>query len=99
MKFNNSKLIVAFIILIIVGAIIKSGIVTNTKETVLATVSKTERVTYGSGETTEHKYLVYTDKETFECTDELLVPFNDCGKYALIPIKSILEFVYKKSIL
>jgi len=73
MSSGQNKIVILFVVLIVIGAIIKSGIISNTKETVLATVSKTERVSYGSGEDIEHKYLIYTDKETFECTDELLV--------------------------
>lgn len=82
MGFSKNKLIGVFVIFIIVGIIVKSGIISNTQETVTATVSKTERVTYGSGETIEHIYLVYTDKETFKCTDELFVgKFNSSDIY------------------
>lgn len=43
-----------------------------TLETVTVTVLKTERISIGSGETLHHKYLVYTNGETFENTDSLL---------------------------
>lgn len=36
------------------------------------TVNKTERVSYGSGGSIQHKYLVYTDQDTYQCTDSLL---------------------------
>lgn len=40
--------------------------------TVTITVTGKDRVSYGSGENLEHKYLVYTDEETFENTDTLV---------------------------
>jgi hypothetical protein len=40
-----------------------------TAETVMATVTKTERITTGSGDSISHKYLVFTTQETFENSD------------------------------
>lgn len=42
-----------------------------TIEVVTATVTDKERITTGSGENMESKYLVFTNRETFENTDSL----------------------------
>ena len=53
--------------------------------TVTATVLKTERVAYGSGDSLRHKYLIFTDTETFQCTDSLLFgKFNSSDIYGRI---------------
>ena len=50
--------------------------------TVTATVVKTERVAYGSGDSIRHKYLIFTDGEVFQCTDSLLFwKFNSSDIY------------------
>lgn len=43
-----------------------------TKETVTARIVKTERIVTGSGDHISSKYLVFTEGEVFENTDELL---------------------------
>lgn len=43
-----------------------------TVTTVDATVTNTDRISTGSGESLSHKYLVFTKNETFENTDAIL---------------------------
>jgi hypothetical protein len=60
-----------------------------TKEVVSVKVVHKERVAYGSGKNTSHKYLVYTDTETFECTDILVKgKFNSSDIYGKMRIDS-----------
>jgi hypothetical protein len=52
------------------------------EKTVTATVLKAERVTHGTGDSQTHRYLVFTDNGTFECTDSLLYgKFNSADVY------------------
>lgn len=48
---------------------LSAGFTYATAETVTATVTKTERITTGSGDTISSKYLVFTTRETFENSD------------------------------
>ena len=70
--------LVTLIVLIVIGSLCIFTPVAcisayrSTETTFDATVQKTERATYGSGDNQSHKYLVYTDVQTFECTDSLL---------------------------
>ena len=58
---------------------------TTTKAEVEATVSDKERITYKSGESIKSKYLIFTDVETFECTDALMYwKFNSSDMYGKI---------------
>lgn len=53
-----------------------------TVETVTIKVKDKERVTQGSGDTQENKYLVFTEDETFENTDAMLHgKFNSSDLY------------------
>ena len=59
--------------------------VNNTSTIVVTTVTDKERVTYQSGETIESKYLIFTEAETFECTDQFVVgKFNSSDVYGSI---------------
>jgi hypothetical protein len=45
-------------------------------------ITRTERVSYGSGDSTTHKYLVFTPDETFEVTDTLIFGhFDSSDRY------------------
>lgn len=56
-----------------------------TKESVTAVVSGKERIVQSSGESTSSKYLIFTDKETFENTDTLwAMKFSSADLYGQI---------------
>jgi hypothetical protein len=57
------------IAMILVSCFAYTGCYRATAEHVVFTVNDKDRVSYGSGDSLEHKYLIYTDVETFECTD------------------------------
>lgn len=69
-RSDDSRRFVLAIVMLIVPAVIANGLfVFSTTETVIVTVTRTERVTSGSGDSISHKYLVFTGSETFENTD------------------------------
>ena len=71
----KSPYIIIAIIIILIGA--SSLVSLNTKETVTITVTDKDRISVGTGEDMTHKYIVFTENETFENTDELiLTKFN-----------------------
>jgi len=74
-------------IIILVGLVIIGGIgfevakFTNT-ETITITVTDKERVVTGKGDDISSKYLIYTDKGTFENTDTFIkFKFNSSDLY------------------
>lgn len=51
--------------------------------TIEVKVESKERITTGSGESISSKYMVYTDKGVFECTDSwLFFKFNSSDVYS-----------------
>lgn len=60
------------IILILIAAAIYPTLYYTSSEIVEITVSKTERISTGSGEDLSHKFLIYTEGEVFENTDSWL---------------------------
>ena len=63
------------LVVFIVGLLFAGGygaIYYNTSEVVTITVTDKERITESSGEDVTSKYLVFTETETFENTDELI---------------------------
>jgi hypothetical protein len=80
---------------LIVGGIIASPIVHySTMETVEAVkVTEKERVTQNSGETMTSKYLIFTDRETFENSDSLFGwKFNSSDMYGKIQRNQVCTF-------
>jgi hypothetical protein len=69
------KKIIAFIVILVVAIIIYNVAYYSTSEIVTIKVTGTERITETSGSgknlTVTSKYLVYTENETFENTDEM----------------------------
>lgn len=79
--------ILAYIVtaLVILLLPIKIWIHFSTLETVSVLIQDKERITTGSGQTAESKYLVFTDTETFENTDSwLALKFNSSDVYGYI---------------
>lgn len=72
-----------FVFSLIIGSIgFSIYTVYNTQNDINITVTDKERVTYSSGESVSSKYLIYTETEVFECTDNLLVgKFNSSDIY------------------
>jgi len=61
---------------------LRAGFVYGTAEDVEFTITKTERVTTGSGDSLSSKYLIFTDGETFKNTDSLWYwKFNSSDLY------------------
>lgn len=73
---------------------IKIWIHFGTMETVTGyVIQDKERVTTGSGKTLESKYLIFTDRETFENTDSYLsLKFNSSDIYGAIPVGGTCDF-------
>lgn len=70
---NSIKLWAAIIfILFTAGAIFISCASHGTRETLMIMINDKERIATGSGDYISHKYLVYSDVETFEITDSLI---------------------------
>ncbi|HFK5565293.1 TPA: hypothetical protein ACG0AB_000772 [Elizabethkingia anophelis] len=66
----------------VLGLLLNSYLISSTKSDVITVVIGKERITYSSGNTIESKYLVYTEAEVFECTDQLLTgKFNSSDVY------------------
>ena len=78
----------SFLLIICLFALVIFGqmyMVKNTSTIVVTTVTDKERVTYNSGETIDSKYLIFTEAETFECTDQFIVgKFNSSDVYGMI---------------
>ncbi|HFK5582150.1 TPA: hypothetical protein ACG0AV_002080 [Elizabethkingia anophelis] len=78
-KYKGSILISVIGVL---GLFINYYLISSTKSDVITVVTGKERVTYASGSTIESKYLVYTEAEVFECTDQILTgKFNSSDVY------------------
>lgn len=71
-KISNNKL---FIVLGVIFAIyiISDIILISKQEIVVATINYKEMASFGSGDNLYHKYLIYTNDETFENTDSILL--------------------------
>ena len=58
-----------------------------TKDTVTFTITEKERVTTGSGKSTSSKYLIFTDRETFENTDSIFLgKFDSSDVYGRLKV-------------
>ena len=65
-----------------------------TREKVVFIVKNTERVVTGNGDSLSSKYLVFTDKETFQNTDTIFyMKFNSSDIYGAIEKESKYESV------
>ncbi len=74
----------------VVPPIGSSLILYTTQEAVTFTVKKTERITSSSGESS--KYMVFTEKETFENTDAFVfLKFNSSDIYGSIEVDHTYE--------
>lgn len=62
-----------FFILVVLALIIHPIVYYSTDDTVIATVTDKERIVESNGEKVSSKYLIFTDKETFENSDLFLV--------------------------
>ena len=70
---------------ILLSLIVHPLLVYSTQDSVSFKVEKTERVVDGSGENMRSRYLIFTDEETFENTDELFLgKFNSSDLYSAI---------------
>jgi hypothetical protein len=70
---------------ILLSLLARPILVYSTQDFVTFKVEKTERIVDGSEENTRSRYLVFTDKETFENTDELFLgKFNSSDLYGAI---------------
>jgi len=80
--------------LIIALVPIKIWIHFGTMETVSGyIIQDKERITTGSDKSIESKYLIFTDRETFENTDSTLsLKFNSSDIYGAIPIGGTCDF-------
>ena len=59
----------ALILMLIIGVVVYPSMLYQSVETVTVTVEEKERITTGSSKNLSHKYLVFTDSEVFENTD------------------------------
>ena len=91
---TRSTILAIVIALFVVVIPVKVWIFFATKETVTSfVVQDKERVITGSGDNQESKYLIFTDKETFENTDSFLAfKFNSSDVYGAIPIGATCDF-------
>lgn len=64
------KVILILVVVVLLAFIGFRGFYYTTVDNVTITVTNTERVVKGSGENMESKYMVFTDTETFENTDD-----------------------------
>lgn len=86
-KSRNGALALFVFIVIVCFLVGQIWFAYGTVDHVVATVTKTERVTSGSGEDITAKYLIFTDKETFQNTDSFLYwKFNSSDVHSsLVP--------------
>lgn len=91
-KFQRRKrmMMIAFIvtIVLVIGLTVARPL---TKTEVIAKVTDKERVTDFDSKTS--KYLIFTDQETFECTDETIyLKFNSSDVYGQIKKENTYKF-------
>lgn len=89
-KFGVFSMIAVLILVIIC----QSYFIKNTSTIVISKVTGKERVTTnGTDNKVESKYLVFTEAETFECTDQILVgKYNSSDVYGQIEIGKKYKF-------
>src|SRR5574344_2276442 len=85
-RFSKSSgrptLVGTIIILVIIAVIVFAVGRPLTKITVIATVTDKVHITENEDEKTTSKYLIYTEDETFECSDEVIyLKFNPYDIY------------------
>lgn len=79
---GHSTLIISGVVGLVAIVVLLVVLFLNTETHETATVIRTERVSYGSGDETSHKYLVFTDRGTYQCTDSLIfMKFNSSDVY------------------
>lgn len=71
MTSSNKVMFGGIVFLVLAIGSCNAFVVYGTQDEVQVTVNKTERVVQGFGDSQTSKYLVFTDKETFENTDTL----------------------------
>lgn len=75
MKSKQKGSIITWIIILIISMIVLSSLIVspliayNTDENIQFTIKNKERVTTGSGQNIQSKYLIYTDNGVYENTD------------------------------
>lgn len=94
MKSKIGTFILIGVALMAILLVLQFVFVKSTKETTVVTVTDKERIveTDADGKATS-KYLIFTDKETFECSDEIMVgKFNSSDFYGQIHKDSTYKF-------
>jgi hypothetical protein len=84
---NVGKIIFAIVVALViaVGAFVFTKAYKESETTVVFTVNDKDRVSYGSGSDLTHKYLIYTNRGTYECTDSIFGnKFNSSDIYGRI---------------
>ena len=72
MRRNKQNIGIVVALVVIVLCVVLSALYAHgTKETIEIVVTDKERIVERSGESVSSKYLVFTESETFECTDSL----------------------------
>jgi len=91
---NFKVFIIIAVVLFAVVLLIQTVFVKSTKEIIVVTVTDKDRIVETDNDDhTSSKYLIFTDKETFECTDEIAVgKFNSSDFYGQIHKDSTYEF-------
>lgn len=85
------KFIISLIFIILIG----SSIIYNygTSDSIVVRVQDKERVCSSNGDNTDCKYLIFTNKETFENTDSILrLKFRSSDIYGRIKIGELYRF-------
>lgn len=78
---------ICFIGLVLLLFLVSASYTYMTKSVVVFTVNRTERVSQGSGDNITHKYLIFTESETFENTDCLwYLKFDSSDLYGRIAV-------------
>ena len=95
MRSKQKKILGIIVVIIIFVFIFQIIFVKSTQETIIVKVTDKERIVETNSEgKVSSKYLIFTDKETFECTDEIIVgKFNSSDFYGQIHKDSTYNFV------
>jgi len=94
---TSAGLAIGALIAAIFGLIIGLSVMSyNNVSTETVIVDSKERITTGSGEDTSSKYVVFTDKGTFEITDSLLMfRFNSSDIYGSVKADTCYDLVLR----
>lgn len=73
MRITEKTILLTIISLVLVLVVGYSFLYYKTKETVNVTVKTKERISYYTNKQFHSKYMVYTETEVFECTDDFFM--------------------------